>query len=278
MMWKIEKPELSRAKGKDIRELIANCDKLDEAVKQPLKTLYQQYDDQNGSVTDEQLNAITKEQAVAIYGMYDKTYENKPMAYIRDELTAHVYKCPYCSIAQPNTLDHYMPESQYKALAVCRMNLVPMCGVCNNYKGKKAYGKFIHCYYDKLPMASPFLVANVYTVKQRFVVKFSFDSATIGDATLESRLKYQENEIRLFKRIKKETVVFLNTLCRSCELNDTTSLKLWLGRRLKDNEEDYGKNDWRCAVIRGLLAYPKLDISQIKYNRLNPRSINGGGK
>jgi len=50
-----------------------------------------------------------------------------------------------------------------------------------------------------------------------------------------------------------------------------------LGRRLNDNEEDFGRNDWRCAVLRGLLAYPKLDIAQIKYNRANPRRINGGG-
>jgi len=276
-MWKIDKPELSRAKGKDIRELIANCDELDESDKKPLRELYQEYDDQHGEVTDAQLGVISDDKAKAIHGMYGKTYENNSLAYIRDELTSNVYKCPYCSIGQPNTLDHYMPESKYKALAVCRMNLVPMCGVCNNYKGTKPYKKFIHCYYDVFPTLSPFLVATVYTVKNRFVVKFKFDSDAIGDASLEERLKYQENEIRLFKRIRKEATVFINTLCLACEQIDTVSLKVWLGRRLADHESEFGKNDWRCAVIRGMLAYQRLDISQIKYNQVKPQRISAGG-
>lgn len=276
-MWKLEKPDLSRAKGKDVRELIANCPELDVTLKKTLRALYQQYDDQQGHVTDAQLSVITDDNAKAIHGMYKSTYENNPLAYIRDELTAGVYRCPYCSIAQPDTLDHYMPESKFKALAVCRMNLVPMCGRCNNYKLAKPYEKFIHCYYEPLPATVPFLVAKVYTVKQRFVVKFVFDSTVIGDAALEKKLIYQEKEIRLFKRIQKETVVFMNTLCRSCEVDDTPSLRLWLGRRLADYESDYGMNDWRCAVIRGMLAYTGLDISQVQYNRVNPRRVSAGG-
>ena len=276
-MWTLDKPELSRAKGKDVRELIANSDDLDESIKKPLRDLYQQYDDQQGRVTDVQLGTIAADKSEAIYRMYKSTYENRPLAYIRDELTAKVYKCPYCGIAQPNTLDHYMPESKYKALSVCRMNLVPMCGVCNNYKNAKPYTNFIHCYYESLPTTRPFLVAKVHTVKQRFVVRFDFDSTAIADANLEHRLRYQEKEIRLFKRLKKESVVFINTLCRSCEAVDTPALKIWLGRRLDDYECMHKKNDWRCAVIRGLIAYPGLDITLIQYNRANPVCVNAGG-
>ena len=128
-----------------------------------------------------------------------------------------------------------------------------------------------------MPTVAPFLIAKVYTLKQRFIVRFSFDSAAIGDANLESKLVYQEKEIRLFIRLEKESVVFVNTLCRSCEQNDTPSLKLWLNRRLADYEDEFGMNDWRCAVIRGMLAYPGLDISQISYNKLNPRRVSAGG-
>ena len=157
------------------------------------------------------------------------------------------------------------------------MNLVPLCGVCNNFKGRKDYKKFIHCYYEKLPTTNPFLRATVYTVKQRFVVRFSFDLATISDSNLKKKLVSQENEINLFPRLVKEATVFIDTLCRDCEQEDTVSLKKWLDRRLTDKEDAFGKNDWRCAVIRGLLAYPKLDVSQIMYNKTNPRRINPGG-
>lgn len=275
-MWKIDKPKLNRAKNKDVRELIANCDELEETDKQSIKQLYQQYDDQNGDVTDAQLSVIPEVKAEAIYKMYKKTYEDKPLAYIRNELTEKVYKCPYCSINQPDTLDHYMPESQYKALAVCRMNLVPMCGVCNNFKKTKPYKKFIKCYYDEFPTERPFLVANVFTIRNRFVVKFKFDETSITDADLMKKLVYQENETRLFKRIVKASSVFITTLCLSCEQNDTVSLKAWLKRILSVYETEYGKNDWRCAVVRGMLEYQRLDITQIKYNKLNPRRINAG--
>lgn len=180
-----------------------------------------------------------------------------------------------------NLKDAYSPyrsyTEYYKALSVCRMNLVPMCGVCNYYKNAKPYTNFIHCYYESLPTTRPFLVAKVHTVKQRFVVRFDFDSTAIADANLEHRLRYQEKEIRLFQRLKKESVVFINTLCRSCEAVDTPALKIWLGRRLDDYECMHKKNDWRCAVIRGLIAYPGLDITLIQYNRANPVCVNAGG-
>lgn len=100
---------------------------------------------------------------------------------------------------------------------------------------------------------------------------------TIRDATLEAKLEYQEKETRMFKRLRKESTVFINTLCRDCEQNDTASLKLWLGRRLADKEVEFGMNDWRCAVLRGMLAYPKLDIAQITYNKTNARRVSAGG-
>ena len=276
-MWTIEKPDLSKAQGIDIKELISNCDSLDDSDEQPIKQLYQEYDDQHGNVTEDQIHAISESKADAIHNMYQKTHENRPLAYIRSELTANIYKCPYCSINSPETLDHYMPESQFHALAVCRMNLVPLCGRCNNFKLAKPYEKFIHCYYDKLPKEKPFLVAQVWVQEQRFVVEFSFDSAVIGDDELERRLIYQEKEIRLFKRIKRQSVEFISTLCLNCELNDTLSLRTWLNRRQEAYENQYGLNDWRCAVIRGMLAYPDLDISQINYNKKNPIYVSHGG-
>lgn len=275
-MWTIEKPDLGKAQGIDIRELISNCDSLDDSDELPLKQLYQEYDDQHGNVTEDQLLAISESKAKAIHDTYQKTHHNRPLAYIRSELTTDIFKCPYCSINSPETLDHYMPESQFEALAVCRMNLVPLCGRCNNLKLAKPYEKFIHCYYDNIPKEKPFLVAKIWVQGQRFVVEFGFDSTVIGDEELESRLRYQEREIRLFERIKKESVVFISTLCRDCEQNNTLSLKYWLYRRQATFENIFGLNDWRCAVIRGLLAYPDLDISQINFNKNNPIPVNRG--
>ena len=109
-MWKIDKPELSRAMGKDLRELVANCDELDDTDKPAIKQLYKEYDDQHGSVTDAQLNAISTEKAKAIHVMYKETYENKSLAYIRDELMEVVYKCPYCGTEFEEIIDEVSDE------------------------------------------------------------------------------------------------------------------------------------------------------------------------
>lgn len=52
-----------------------------------------------------------------------------------------------------------------------------------------------------------------------------------------------------------------------CEVNDTDSLKIWLSKRVSNIEHRYGKNDWRSALLRGILAYSGLDTSIINANR-----------
>ena len=91
-MWKIDKPSLARAKGKDVRELVAGCNDLDDSVKQPLRALYNKYDQQGGTVTDAQLNTISAAQAKAIHDMYPKTYYPQALSYIRSELMSKVFK------------------------------------------------------------------------------------------------------------------------------------------------------------------------------------------
>lgn len=264
-MWRLNKPKIEEAVSKDIQKL-ANEIALSPIVRTKLRNLYVNYDSQGGYVTDAQISTITLDDASKIYDTYSKTYDGKRLSYIRTELMQDVFKCPYCGIAQPTTLDHYLPKSDYKALAVCRMNLVPMCGVCNNYKNAKEYADFIHCYYEKFP-DTIFLVAEVFIKNNRFAVKFSFNLSAINNLNLRKKLCKQEKEIRLFNRLLKESTVYISTLCSECEVKDTDSLKLWLDRRLNKSEILYGKNDWRCAILRGLLALKTLDISIIEsYN------------
>lgn len=137
-MWKLNKPDVKTAKEKDVEKLVQikkfnNCD----SIKKYLKELYENYDTQNGYVSNKQLEDIQEDEAQLIYKAYDLTYKDKQLNYIRAELCEKVLLCPYCGINQVDTLDYYMPKSTYKVLAVCRMNLIPMCPTCNTLKGKK---------------------------------------------------------------------------------------------------------------------------------------------
>lgn len=270
MMWKIDKPNLRRACGKDIDELVMHCQNLDDTIKPTLKKLYQDYDAQGGTATDAQLATIPAGKESVIHSQYAKTYDGNTLSYVRTELMDGVFKCPYCSINQPTTLDHYMPESQYKALAVCRLNLVPMCGTCNNLKSTKPFANFVHCYYQAYPAAEPFLKAKVYALKKRFVVKLYIDDAVLADPTLITKIHYQIEKLHIFQNIMKESSVFVTTMCKDFDCSDNAGMVAWLNRELTKNVDLYGFNDWRCAINRGMLEYPKLDIAIFQYNKANP--------
>lgn len=269
-MWKIDKPSLRKACGKDIDELVTHCINLDDTIKPALKQLYKDYDAQGGTVTAAQLATIPTGKEAVIHSQYDKTRDGKPLEFIRSDLMKGVFKCPYCSINQPTTLDHYMPESQYEAIAVCRMNLVPMCGRCNNLKLAKPFQNFVHCYYQQYPTVEPFLKAKVFVLKKRFVVRLFVDDAVLTDPVLNHKVHYQLDELKIFSQVLKESSVFIATLCRSCECTNNADLMIWLNKELATTVFLYGFNDWRSAIIRGMLAYTKLDVSVFQYNKSNP--------
>ena len=81
-----------------------------------------------------------------------------------------------------------MPKADYKSLALCRLNLVPMCYECNNTKSNQPYREFIHAYYTELPANVDFLIADIGVVMGYLVVFFTFDSTVVTDKVLYNQL------------------------------------------------------------------------------------------
>ncbi|WEK03868.1 MAG: hypothetical protein P0Y65_16990 [Candidatus Devosia phytovorans] len=70
-------------------------------------------------------------------------------------LDAHLLTmCPACGEpGRPNTLDHYLPKTQFPHFCVTPHNLFPMCDACQTEKGSKTGDAehprfFIHPYFD----------------------------------------------------------------------------------------------------------------------------------
>jgi hypothetical protein len=84
---------------------------------------------------------LHKEQAGRHY--YDKILSSSP-----DGL------CPYCSIREADTLDHYLAKTKYPVFAVTPINLIPSCTPCNIDKKveypKSNIDQTLHPYYDKV--------------------------------------------------------------------------------------------------------------------------------
>lgn len=270
-MWKLDKPLLGIATGEDIDDLVLHCNLLSDADKPILKALYCQYDAQNGAVSNAQHNSVAANKAAAIKREYGKTYKGEEHYHLRDSLLKNVYRCPYCSINQPCTLDHYMPQSDYPALSMCRLNLVPMCADCNRKKNDYPYSGFIHPYYQSFPNRS-FLVAKVTVRHNRIIVSFSLDQEAISDAKLEEKLNYQIDKIDLLERMSKSASAFVEDLCAQCHCFMGIGFELWLKMRLKDHRKRFGINDWRTAVLLALIESDEVD-----YHVFKRIAGNGGG-
>ena len=196
------------------------------------------------------------------------------MVYIRTELNRGVAKCPYCSINAPQQLDHYMDKDSYGQLATCRLNLVPLCATCNNLKGKTSYLEFTHPYYQQFP-AADFFMASCQIVSNHVVAKFCVNPAVVIDTILRKKLNAQMNHIHLRSRLRKAINEFLSYSFIGYVGSTDASLKAYLPILLKQTIALYGRNDWRAAIVRGLIACPNFNINVVNNMKLAP--INGGG-
>ena len=245
-MWILYKPKLSDAKN-DIDVVVSHCYNLDDSDKRKMAKLYEDYDAGKGEATPLQLQPlegkkeIIRRQYAKTSGKQQNKNEDNHLVYIRKDLMKDVDKCPYCSINAPQQLDHFMDKALYGQLAVCRLNLVPLCGTCNHKKGEISYKEFTHPYYQKFP-PGPFLKADCRIVKNRVIVKLSIDSTVITDSVLRLRLEKQMQNLDLSTRLGKAVNEFLSQLCFSIFVDKQEEISICLKNQLKN----YDRNIFLC--------------------------------
>ena len=283
-MWVLNKPRLADAK-QDIDVLIAHCNNLHVTIDKPLlEQLYDDYDQGGGEVTTAQLAATDKKKEI-IKNQYSKTSGKDPytgldksLVYVRNALLDPNFAdtCPYCSINRPSQLDHYMDKSTFGQLATCRLNLVPLCGHCNWLKSDKSYTNYMHPYYPKVRSGVVFLKADCTIIRGRVCVTFSIDGTALGNAALATRLSHQISEIQLEKRLRKAVNEFLTHELLRSHVKTNVGLRRVLMEMQSTISTQYGPNDWRTAVIRGLINCAAFDMTVVNNYRNNPIVVNNG--
>lgn len=73
----------------------------------------------------------------AVAHAYLQTYEGRKIPHVREQAFKGVSQCPICGIGKPGELDHFLPQSKYKPLAIYSRNLIPLCHDCNDIKKAK---------------------------------------------------------------------------------------------------------------------------------------------
>lgn len=108
---------------------------LSEEEYETIDSIYLRYEELNGKVHEDLLaNSLTNETKDAIHDGYNEIQEKNRLSAYRSELLLSAERCPCCSIGVADELDHHLPRSIYKSLALYSSNLVPMCHKCNNKK------------------------------------------------------------------------------------------------------------------------------------------------
>ena len=277
-MWILPKPLLDEALA-DIARVIAadtEANTLEQTDSATLNKLYRNYDRNHGTITDEEDKVFCLAKRTALHNLYDKTQQGRSLSYIRTKLMSDVDFCPMCGIMPPSQLDHQMPREDYKSLSVCRLNLVPTCGVCNNKKRKGNPSNFVHAYYDHELENIPFFEINVDSSPFPHCIssEVRVNITSSGNNSLADKVEHQISVVKLFRRLYKETNILLADIL-STNITTQSQLDTILAYEYRKYER-YGMNDWRRVFLKSLLDSPCFSIVEAKEYALRIKPINGG--
>jgi hypothetical protein len=257
-------------------------DAPDDALLDAVIALYDHYDEIAG-VPDDVLRATGLPLAFrnAMHDAYDLTQKGRRMSLIRTALLDGVERCPVCGISAPRELDHYLPRSLFKCLAIYVRNLVPYCHDCNNSKKTHAGGddkRFIHPYFDEIPDVQ-FLQATVLLQGGALRVEFAIVGVHGLDEDLRARLDHQLERLKLNERFQRELNNYMSAHTAAMHIVYGAALasgvSQFLATQAQVEHERLHRNDWRAVLLRALSEHHAFCDGG--FREVYPLPANGGG-
>ena len=198
----------------------------------------------------------------AIYSGYEFTQTGGKLASIRSTLMAGVELCPICGIAPPRQLDHHLPRSDYRPLAVYPRNLVPLCQECNQSKSKSAAEEpaqqFFHPYLENIPNA-PFLRAGVVIENGGMIATFDIDPAAPIQALARQRLSFVLQRLKLNERYAREINIYLTSQATAVRMLFSSAgadgVRGYLLAQADVESRQFHLNHWRPVLLRALAEH-----------------------
>lgn len=229
-------------------------DEVEEVV-----ALYDRYEQDRGAPCEDlkglDLPASLRE---TIHAAYEKTQKGRVLKPLRDLLFKGVDLCPVCGIDPPTELDHHLPQSEFKPLAIHARNLVPMCHPCNHAKlagFDEDGGGFLHPYYDLLPDVD-FLQATVDLDGAALVVSFAIDLTAALPAGFGGRLTGQMEALKLDTRYQQEVNTYVASHAAALHIahraGGQAGVRRMLRLQARYETQAFHRNHWRPALLRAL--------------------------
>jgi hypothetical protein len=227
--------------------------------------LYDLYDLQRAAPSDDFKGAVFPEGlSDALYKAYDLTQETRKLTSIREILFQNITLCPICGIDPVVELDHHLPRSVFKALAIYTRNLVPLCHACNHTKlaGFGAQGeeekRFLHAYFDELPDVN-FFAAKVEIREGGLIVQFRILTDAGLPLGFAERLQEQMTALKLNERYQQEINSYISGHAVSLHLqysvNGKESVRSFLSLQARHERTAFYRNHWRPTLLAALAEH-----------------------
>jgi hypothetical protein len=225
--------------------------------------LYDRYDSESANPCDPlKGQGLPQTLRDAIYNAYDGTQEGRRLAGIRELIFKGVDLCPVCGIDPAVELDHFLPRSVFKPLAIFTHNLVPMCHSCNHAKlAGFATGDDtapLHPYYDLLPDVD-FLQASVEIKNSGLSVAFAIDLSAVLPDGFAGRIDAQMEALGLNLRYQKEVNSYISGHAIALHLRASTNgfdgVREFLQFQARYETKRFYRNHWRPVLLRALAEY-----------------------
>lgn len=233
---------------------------LTDPEKDEIESLYQSYDDGDGRPEDGlTAPALADALKTALYDAFAHVQKNKRLHDLRERLKLPADDCPLCGFGAVTDLDHYLPQSKYKALSIYARNLVPCCHPCNRKKLAVAEGdadqQFVHAYFEDIPRER-FFFTDVAIENDGLKVEFRAEQSASMDEDTFKRIKFQIDKLNLNVRYQREVITFVTSQATNFDdvynNGGAENLRDLLLRNAGNHVKNYGLNDWRTALCYGL--------------------------
>lgn len=189
-------------------------------------------------------------------------YRRQKIAQLYKELTTGEYnrlsnKCPYCSLGEVSSFDHFLPKAEFSEFSVHPRNLIPACGKCNMNKGN-FYKGIINLYKDDLPKEKQYLFVNLTLYDSWIKADFYIGNESGIGSDLFNKIKRTFEVLKLNERYKQSSddqimKVLEYIKLKKNSLRDKLQVKDDLLIEFRQLNISKDVNDWRYVFRKACL-------------------------
>lgn len=251
--------KIIKNKHLDTRHVLAN-------LSEDLAALCRSYDESMSALNMPKQKAWGDEDRTALLSCYNVVTDG--LSSLKDQLinaltaesTTNIERCPYCTLNDPRTWDHYLPKNAFPEYSAYHANLVYICFSCNQRK-------HAHYHPDRLIFCHPYFTVDSENAMLHCIASlkggrlaFRFYGAGTGADERKGRI-FEEHISRLGldQRFRAEAASLVGELIgelrQYCpEGVSSQSLKRTLERKYADARAKLGMNAWDSRFWHGLNA------------------------